>query len=160
VKREKLKEMGLDDEKIEAVIKEYEANVAYLKTGYDKAAADAAALAKAAADKEAALAAELEAAKAGAAKAAKEHALEVAMVKAGARNPKAVRALVPDDADDYDAALAALRESDSYLFAGDEPPKEPAKPQPVTLEPAPKVDESMFDSVLEKLGIKGQTKTE
>lgn len=59
-----------------------------------------------------------------------EFALERALNKAGAKNPKAVKALldlekikhVDDNLIGLDEQLTALKESDGYLFGGEEPP--------------------------------------
>ncbi|KAF0353804.1 capsid protein [Pediococcus acidilactici] len=64
----------------------------------------------------------------------KESAIDLELVKSGARNPKAVKALLDNDAIKLDDEgihglndqLEGLKESDGYLFEG----KEPDKPNP------------------------------
>ncbi|KAF0340600.1 phage scaffolding protein [Pediococcus acidilactici] len=64
----------------------------------------------------------------------KESAIDLALVKSGARNPKAVKALLDNNAIKLDDEgmhglndqLESLKESDGYLFEG----KEPDKPNP------------------------------
>lgn len=155
--REKLKELGLNDEQIEAVMKEHGLSVNEIKEKADKVDGISTQnedlkqqikdrdkqldeLGKKAKDSEE-LTAEIERLKDENKTATQElqdkldkqsfdFALEKSLGKAGAKNPKAVKALLDTESIKQDGEtllgldnqLKSLQESDSYLFEQEEPP--------------------------------------